>query len=173
MSTGRTTTNAVRSTDADAPSAEARLRELGIRVPVLPPPVAVYVPAVRTGNLVFASGQTPTIDGVLQLQGRLGDAVSVEEAKGAARLAALNCLAEVRGLLGSLDRVARVVRLTGYVASAPGFGQQPAVMNGASQLIEEVFGAAGQHARSAIGVAELPGGAPVEVELIVEVLPEP
>jgi enamine deaminase RidA (YjgF/YER057c/UK114 family) len=172
MSTGSPMTNPVPSTDADAPSAEVRLRERGITIPVLPPPVAVYVPAVRTGDLVYASGQTPTIDGVLQVEGRLGEAVSVEEGQRAARLAALNCLAEVRGLLGSLDRVARVVRLTGYVASGAGFGQQPAVMNGASQLMEEVFGRAGQHARSAIGVAELPGGAPVEVELIVEVLPE-
>ena len=153
-------------------SVEARLRDLGIQVPALPPPVAVYVPAVQTGNLVFASGQTPTIDGVLQVQGRLGDNVSIEDGQRAARLAALNCIAEVRGLLGSLDRVARVVRLTGFVASAPGFNQQPAVINGASQLIEEIFGEAGRHARSAIGVAELPGGAPVEVELIVEVREE-
>lgn len=150
-------------------SAERRLADLGITVPTLPPPVASYVPAVRTGRLVFASGQTPTIDGVLQVRGKLGDGISVEEGHRAARLAALNCLAEVRGLLGSLDAVSRVVRLTGYVASAPGFGEQPAVMNGASQLIEEVFGEAGRHARSAIGVAELPFGAPVEVELIVEV----
>jgi len=150
-------------------SAERRLADLGITVPTLPPPVAAYVPAVRTGRIVYASGQTPTIDGVLQVRGKLGDGVSVEEGRGAARLAALNCLAEVRGLLGSLDDVSRVVRLTGYVASAPGFGEQPAVMNGASQLIEEVFGEAGRHARSAIGVAELPFGAPVEVELIIEV----
>jgi enamine deaminase RidA (YjgF/YER057c/UK114 family) len=150
-------------------SAERRLADLGIAIPMLPPPVAAYVPAVRTGRLVYASGQTPTIDGVLQVRGKLGDAISVEEGRGAARLAALNCLAEVRGLLGSLDAISRVVRLTGYVASAPGFGEQPAVMNGASQLLEEVFGEAGRHARSAIGVAELPFGAPVEVELIVEV----
>lgn len=150
-------------------SVEAHLRELRIQIPTLPPPVAVYVPAVRTGHLVFASGQTPTVDGALQVQGKLGDGVSIEDGQRAARLAALNCVAEVRGLLGSLDRVVRVVRLTGYVASAPGFVQQPAVINGASQLIEEIFGAAGRHARSAIGVAELPGGAPVEVELIVEV----
>ncbi len=150
-------------------SAERRLADLGITVPTLPPPVAAYVPAVRTGRLVYASGQTPTIDGVLQVRGKLGAGISVEEGQRAARLAALNCLAEVRGLLGSLDAVSRVVRLTGYVASAPGFGEQPAVMNGASQLIEEVFGEAGRHARSAIGVAELPFGAPVEVELIVEV----
>jgi len=150
-------------------SAERRLADLGITVPTLPPPVASYVPAVRTGRLVFASGQTPTIDGVLQVRGKLGDGISVEEGHRVARLAALNCLAEVRGLLGSLDAVSRVVRLTGYVASAPGFGEQPAVINGASQLIEEVFGGEGRHARSAIGVAELPFGAPVEVELIVEV----
>ena len=148
-------------------SAEARVRELGIRIPTLPPPVAIYVPAVRTGDLVFASGQTPTVDGVLQVQGKLGGEVSIEQGQQAARLAALNCVAEVRGLLGSLDRVARIVRLTGFVASATGFAQQPAVVNGASQLIEEVFGEAGRHARSAIGVAELPGGAPVEIELIV------
>lgn len=149
-------------------SAEARVRELGIRIPTLPPPVAIYVPAVRTGDLVFASGQTPTVDGVLQVQGKLGGEVSIEQGQQAARLAALNCVAEVRGLLGSLDRVARIVRLTGFVASATGFAQQPAVVNGASQLIEEIFGEAGRHARSAIGVAELPGGAPVEIELIVE-----
>jgi enamine deaminase RidA (YjgF/YER057c/UK114 family) len=158
------------TTDDAAPASfEARVRELGIEVPTLPPPVAAYVPAVRTGNLVYASGQTPTIGGVLQVQGKLGEGISIEAGQHAARLAALNCVAEVRGLLGSLDRVARVVRLTAYVASAPGFGQQPTVVNGASQLIEEIFGAAGRHARSAIGVAELPGGAPVEVELIVEV----
>jgi enamine deaminase RidA (YjgF/YER057c/UK114 family) len=158
------------TTDDTAPaSAEARIRELGLAVPTLPPPVAAYVPAVRTGNLVFASGQTPTIDGVLQVQGKLGEGISIEDGQQAARLAALNCVAEVRGLIGSLDRVARVVRLTGYVASAPGFGQQPAVMNGASRLLEQIFGVAGRHARSAIGVAELPSGAPVEVELIVEV----
>ena len=149
-------------------SAEARVRELGIQIPTLPPPVAIYVPAARTGDLVFASGQTPTVDGVLQVQGKLGGEVSIEQGQQAARLAALNCVAEVRGLLGSLDRVARIVRLTGFVASATGFAQQPAVVNGASQLIEEVFGEAGRHARSAIGVAELPGGAPVEIELIVE-----
>ncbi len=148
---------------------EARLAERGIEIPTLPPPAFAYVPAIRTGNLVYASGQTPTIGGVLQVHGKLGAEVSVEEGQAAARLAAINCLAEVRALVGSLDRVARVVRLTGYVASAPGFGQQPAVMNGASQLLEQVFGEAGRHARSAIGVAELPGGAPVEVELIVEV----
>ena len=151
-------------------TAEHRLAELGIVVPQLPPPVAVYVPAVRTGRVVYASGQTPTIDGLQQVPGRLGEDVSVEEGQRAARLAALNCLAEVRALLGSLDAVSRVLRLTGYVASAPGFGEQPYVMNGASELMEQVFGDAGRHARSAVGVAELPFGAPVEVELIIEVV---
>ena len=150
-------------------TAEGRLAELGIVIPQLPPPVAVYVPAVRTGRIVYASGQTPTVDGVLQAKGKLGEGVTVEEGARAARLAALNCLAEIRGLLGSLDAVSRVVRVTGFVASAPGFGEQPYVINGASELMEQVFGDAGRHARSAIGVAELPFGAPVEVELIVEV----
>jgi enamine deaminase RidA (YjgF/YER057c/UK114 family) len=150
-------------------SHEQRLSELGIEVPVLPPPVASYVPAVRTGNLVYTSGQTPTIGGRLTIAGKVGSELTVEEGKVAARLAALNCLAEIRGLLGSLDPVTRVVKLNGYVASATGFGDQPRVINGASELIEQVFGAAGRHARAAIGVAELPAGAPVEIELVVEV----
>ncbi len=150
-------------------SFEERLEELGLKIPTLPPPVANYVPAVRSGNLVFASGQTPTVDGVLVVAGKVGADLTVEQGQAAARLAAVNCLAELRSSLGSLDAVSRVVKLTGYVASAPGFGEQPAVVNGASQLIQEVFGAAGQHARAALGVAELPAGAPVEVELIVEV----
>jgi enamine deaminase RidA (YjgF/YER057c/UK114 family) len=150
-------------------SFEQRLTELGLEVPVLPPPAASYVPAVRTGNLVFASGQTPTVAGRLVVAGKLGADVTVEQGQEAARLAALNCLAEVRGLLGSLDIVTRVVKLTGYVASAAGFGDQPAVINGASRLMEDVFGSAGRHARVALGVAELPAGAPVEIELVVEV----
>lgn len=150
-------------------SFEQRLTELGLEIPVLPPPVASYVPAVRAGNFVFASGQTPTVAGALVVSGKLGTDLTVEQGQAAARLAAINCLAEVRSFLGSLDAVSRIVKLTGYVASAPGFGEQPAVVNGASQLMEEVFGAAGRHARAALGVAELPAGAPVEIELIVEV----
>ena len=150
-------------------SFEQRLTELGLEVPVLPPPAASYVPAVRTGNLVFASGQTPTVAGRLVIAGKVGADVTVEQGQEAARLAALNCLAEVRGLLGSLDMVTRVVKLTGYVASAAGFGDQPVVINGASRLMEDVFGPAGRHARAALGVAELPAGAPVEIELVVEV----
>lgn len=146
-----------------------RLADLGLEIPVLPPPTASYVPAVRAGNLVFASGQTPTVAGNLVIAGKLGADVTVEQGQEAARLAALNCLAEVRGVLGSLDAVTRVVKLTGYVASAAGFGDQPTVINGASRLMEDVFGSAGRHARAALGVAELPAGAPVEIELVVEV----
>ncbi len=148
---------------------EQRIAELGIEIPQLPPPAFNYIPAVRSGNFVFASGQTPTVAGSLVVRGKLGTDLPVEEGQRGARLAALNCLAEIRGLLGSLDLVTQVVKLTGYVASGPGFGDQPAVMNGASQLLEEVFEESGHHARSALGVAELPNGASVEVELIVEV----
>lgn len=150
-------------------SVDERVRSMGIAIPVLPPPVASYVPAVRVGDLVFASGQTPTVDGTLTIQGKVGTDVSLEEAQHAARLAALNCLAEVHGLLGTLDTVVQVVKVTGYVASAPGFGDQPKVVDGASKLFEDIFGDAGRHARAAIGVAELPGGAPVEIDVVVAV----
>jgi enamine deaminase RidA (YjgF/YER057c/UK114 family) len=153
-------------------SFEARVQELGLTIPETPRPVANYVPAVQTGNLIFASGQTPTEKGQLTIKGKLGRDVSIEQGQQAARLALLNCLAEVRGLTGTLDVITRVVKLNGYVASAEGFGSQPQVVNGASLLLEEIFGAAGKHARAAIGVAELPGGAPVELELIVEVQPK-
>lgn len=144
-----------------------RLAELAIELPVLPPPVANYVPAVRTGNLVYASGQTPTIDGKLTITGKLGDGVSLEQGMAAARLAIVNCLAEV-ATVADIDDVVRIVKLTGYVASATGFTDQPKVINGASVVLEEIFGDAGRHARAALGLAELPGGAPVEVDLIVE-----
>ncbi|MBV9231497.1 MAG: RidA family protein [Chloroflexi bacterium] len=150
-------------------SFEARVKELGLTIPETPKPVANYVPAVQTGNLIFASGQTPTENGRLTIKGKLGRDVSIEQGQQAARLALLNCLAEVRGLTGTLDVITRVVKLNGYVASAEGFGSQPQVVNGASLLLEEIFGTAGKHARAAIGVAELPAGAPVELELIVEV----
>lgn len=150
-------------------SFEARVKELGLAIPELPRPAFSYVPAVRTGNLVFASGQTPTIEGKLTVQGKLGREVSVEQGQEAARLCLLNCLAEVRGLTGSLDAIVRIVKLNGYVASAEGFVEQPKVINGASALLEQIFGEAGKHARAAIGVAELPFGAPVEIEMIVEV----
>jgi enamine deaminase RidA (YjgF/YER057c/UK114 family) len=146
-----------------------RLSELGLTLPSVPVPVANYVPARRFGDLVFASGQTPTVDGVLTMRGKLGAEITVEQGQEGARLSALNCLAAVHALLGDLDRVEAVLKLTGYVASAPGFVEQPAVVNGASVLLEQVLGEAGKHARAAIGLAELPGGAPVEVDLVLAV----
>ncbi len=150
-------------------SYETRVRELGLTIPETPKPAANYVPAVQVGNLIFASGQTPTMAGQLTVKGKLGDSVSMEEGQAAARLALINVLAEIRSITGTLDAVQRVVKLNGYVASASGFGDQPKVVNGASLLLEQIFGDAGKHARAAVGVAELPAGAPVEVELIVQV----
>jgi enamine deaminase RidA (YjgF/YER057c/UK114 family) len=150
-------------------SFEQRLQELGLTLPATPRPVANYVPAVATGKLIFSSGQTPTVDGKLTIQGKLGDTVTIEQGQQAARVALLNCLAGVRSVTGSLDEIVRIVKLNGYVASAEGFGSQPQVVNGASLLLEEIFGEAGKHARASLGMAELPGGAPVELELIVEV----
>jgi len=144
-------------------SALARLAELGIELPEVPAPAGAYVPAVRTGNLVYTSGQVD-----LNSSGKVGAEVSEADAKAAARTCALNALAAVDALVG-LDSVVRVVKVVGFVASAPGFTGQPGVVNGASELLGDVFGAAGAHARSAVGVAELPLGVPVEVELIVEV----
>lgn len=146
----------------------ARLKELGIELPALVPPLAVYVPAALTGNLVFTSGQLPIVDGTIVATGLVGGPVTADNAKELARICALNALAAVDALVG-LDRVVRVVKVVGYVASAPGFTGQPGVVNGASELFGEVFGEAGRHARSAVGVAALPLDAPVEVELIVEI----
>lgn len=145
-----------------------RLDELGITLPSVVPPVAAYVPAVRSGSLVFTSGQLPMVNAALPATGKVGAEVSPEDAAGYARTAALNALAAVHALVG-LDSVVRVVKVVGYVASAPSFTGQPAVVNGASLLLGEVFGEAGAHARSAVGVAALPLDAPVEVELVVEV----
>ncbi|GGC08281.1 RidA family protein [Cellulomonas carbonis] len=148
-----------------------RLRELGITLPEVAAPVAAYVPAVRTGNQVWTSGQLPFVGGVLEVTGLVGDGegtVRPDVAAGLARTAALNALAAVAELAGSLDRVRRVVKVVGFVASAPGFTGQPAVVNGASELLGQVFGEAGVHARSAVGVAALPLGSPVEIELVVE-----
>lgn len=154
-------------TEPATPSWHARLAELGLRLPPVAAPVASYVPAVRTGNLVMTSGQLPFVDGGLRRTGKVGGSVEAEDAAHDAKVCALNALAAVDDLVG-LDSVARVVRVVGYVASAEGFTGQPRVINGASELIGKVFGPAGEHARSAIGVAELPMGAPVEVELTVE-----
>jgi enamine deaminase RidA (YjgF/YER057c/UK114 family) len=153
-----------------APAAgwHARLAELGIRLPGVAAPVASYVPAVRTGSLVFTSGQLPFVDGGLRRTGKVGGSVDPEDAAADAKVCALNALAAVDELVG-LDSIVRVVRIVGYVASVEGFTGQPRVVNGASELLGRIFGEAGQHARSAVGVAELPMGAPVEVELTVEV----
>lgn len=146
----------------------ARLGELGIELPAVVAPVAAYVPAVRTGNLVYTSGQLPITGGELEVTGKVGAEVSAEDAKALARQCGLNALAAVHALVG-IDAVVRVVKVVGFVASAPGFAGQPRVVNGASELFGQIFGDAGAHARSAVGVAELPLGAPVEVEIIVEV----
>jgi enamine deaminase RidA (YjgF/YER057c/UK114 family) len=145
----------------------ARLTELDLKLPAVAAPVAAYVPAVQTGNLVYTSGQLPFVAGSLPGTGKVGDEISPEEAKGYARIAVLNGLAAIDALVG-IDRIAKIVKVVGFVASADGFTGQPAVINGASELLGEIFKEAGQHARSAVGVAELPLGAPVEVELIVE-----
>ena len=146
-----------------------RLTELGITLPPPPTPVASYVPAVLSGSLLFISGQLPTENGRLLFPGKVPADVSVEDATAAARAAALNALSVARSELGSLDRVRRVVRVTGHVASAPGFTAQPLVINGASDLLVQIFGERGRHSRAALGAAELPLGACVEVELILEV----
>jgi enamine deaminase RidA (YjgF/YER057c/UK114 family) len=147
---------------------EARLHELGLELPAVPDPAGAYVPATRTANLIFTAGQLPFENGELRDTGKVGDAVSAEEAYEAARLCVLNALAAAAAEAGGLNGIRRVVKVTGFVASAPDFNAQPQVVNGASELIGELFGEAGLHARSAVGVAELPLDAPVEVELIVE-----
>lgn len=149
-------------------SASARLDQLGITLPEVVTPLAAYVPAVRTGNLVYTSGQLPMQAGKLATTGKVGAEVTPEDARAMARVCALNALAAVHALVG-IDAVARVVKVVGFVASAAGFNGQPGVVNGASELLAEVFGDSGAHARSAVGVSELPLDAPVEVELIVEV----
>lgn len=150
-------------------SPEERLAELGLVLPAVAKPVAAYVPALRSGSLVFTSGQLPFVAGALPATGKVGAEVSAEQAKEFAATCALNALAAISELLGGLGDVVRVVKVVGFVASAPDFTGQPGVINGASELLGAVFGAAGQHARSAVGVAVLPLDSPVEVELVVEV----
>lgn len=145
-----------------------RLRELEITLPAAAAPGGAYVPARRTGSLVFTAGQVPFVDGKLAAAGKVGGAVSAADAHGLARICALNALAAVDSLVG-IDAVVGVVKVVGFVASTPDFTGQPDVVNGASELFADVFGAAGQHARSAVGVAVLPLDAPVEVEIVVEV----
>jgi enamine deaminase RidA (YjgF/YER057c/UK114 family) len=150
---------------------EARLAELGIELPDVAAPVAAYIPAVVTGQYVYTSGQLPFTAGALPATGKVGDGhglVPADDAKAYARTAVLNALAAVKAEIGSLDRVTRIVKLVGFVASDPAFTGQPGVINGASELLGEVFGDAGRHARSAVGVAVLPLDSPVELELVVE-----
>lgn len=149
---------------------EETIAKLGLTLPVPARPVAAYVPTVRTGNLVYVAGQLPFVDGRLPKLGRLGESVSIEEAQLFARQAALNGLAAVKAEVGDLSKVRRVVRVGVFVACADGFMDQPKVANGASELLLQVFGEAGRHARAAVGVNALPLGAPVEVELLVEVV---
>ncbi|PZE30948.1 RidA family protein [Curtobacterium sp. MCLR17_042] len=149
-------------------SVSDRLAELGLTIPAVAAPVAAYVPAVVTGQYVYTAGQLPFVDGALPVTGKVGADVDAETAAAQARVAALNALAAVQSVAGSLDRVARVVKVTVFVASDPSFTGQPGVANGASTLVGEVFGDDGVHARSAVGVAVLPLDAPVEVELVVE-----
>ena len=150
-------------------SVNARLAELGISIPEVVPPVAAYVPAVVTGRHVYTSGQLPMRDGSMIAEGLVGSDVDPDVAKDCARQSAINALAAAQSAIGSLDRVTRVVKVVGFVASAPGFTGQPAVINGASEVLLEIFGEAGRHARSAVGVAALPINAPVEVEMVLEV----
>jgi len=152
---------------------EDRLQALGIELPAAPRPVASYVPAVEADALLFISGQLPFRDGALLHTGRVPDPVAVHAAQEAARQCVINALAVAREQLGTLDRVERVVRLSGYVASSPDFYQQPAVINGASDLLEQVFGERGKHARTSIGVNVLPGNIPVEIEMVLQVRREP
>ena len=148
---------------------EEKLNSLGIQLPEPAKPLAAYIPAKQTGNLVFTAGQLPLVDGNLTATGHLGKDVDVETAKVAARICVINALSAVKGVIGDLDKIKQVVRVVGYVASTPEFTQQPAVINGASELLLEIFEDAGRHARSAVGVAVLPLNAAVEVELTVEV----
>jgi enamine deaminase RidA (YjgF/YER057c/UK114 family) len=148
---------------------ESRLAELQIELPPPPQPLATYVPAVQAGNLLFLSGVLPMRDGQLAFSGKLGRDLTVEQGMEAARLALLNALAIAKQELGSLDRITRVVKVVGYVASAEGFVQQPQVINGASDLLVAIFGEVGRHARVAVGAAELPRGAPVEIEVILSI----
>jgi enamine deaminase RidA (YjgF/YER057c/UK114 family) len=148
---------------------ESKLSELKLSLPDAPKPVAAYIPAKQTGNLVFTAGQLPMVNGELISKGLLGQDVEIDEANKAARICTVNALAAIKGVIGDLDRIKQIVRVVGYVASVPTFTQQPAVVNGASELLLEIFGENGKHARSAVGMAVLPLNASVEIELTVEI----
>ena len=147
---------------------EEKLKQMGIELPAAPTPLAAYVPAVNAGDYAYTSGQIPLAKGELQFKGKVGAELTAEQGYQAARLCAINCLSALKGVIGSLDNIERVVKVVGFVNSAPGFNAQPKVINGASELLGEVFGDAGKHARSAVGVSELPIDAAVEVEVIVK-----
>jgi enamine deaminase RidA (YjgF/YER057c/UK114 family) len=148
---------------------ENKIKVLNLTLPEAPKPVAAYIPAKQTGNLVFTAGQLPMVSGELISKGLLGQDVEIDEANKAARICTLNALAAIKGVIGDLDRIKQIVRVVGYVASVPTFTQQPAVVNGASELLLEIFGENGKHARSAVGMAVLPLNASVEIELTVEI----
>lgn len=150
-------------------SYEKKVKELGLTLPETPKPVAAYVPGVKVDKYIYTAGQIPFVDGELKYKGKAGKDVTTEDAYEAAKICALNCLSIVKTLAGSLDNVEKIVKVVGFVNSAEGFTDQPKVINGASELIGEIFGEAGAHARSAVGVSELPIGATCEVELIVKV----
>lgn len=147
---------------------ELKLSQLGIELPQAPKPLAAYIPAIRTGKYVYTSGQIPMKSGTLAFEGKVGGELTEKQGYEAARLCAINCLSVVKSVVSSLDEIARVVKVTGFVNSASGFHSQPAVVNGASDLLREIFGEAGEHVRSAVGVSELPLNAAVEVEIVVE-----
>ena len=155
--------------EIDRQDFEKKLHDLGLTIPKVPAAMGLYVPAVRTGSLVFCSGQGPSVDGVLKYVGRIGDTLTMEDGYKAAHIAALNCLAEIRSVIGSLNKIRRIVSLRGFVNSAPDFFDQPKVVNGASQLLLDVFGDAGKHARAALGTSSLPSNIAVELEMVVEV----
>lgn len=148
---------------------DQRLKELGIELPEAPKPAAVYIPTQQTGNLVYTSGQDCRVDGKLLYEGKLGKDLTIEQGQEAARQTAINCLAVLKARIGDLDKISKIVKVLSFVNSAPGFVEQPYVVNGASELLEEVFGEKGKHARSAISANELPFNTPVETEMIVEV----
>jgi enamine deaminase RidA (YjgF/YER057c/UK114 family) len=151
---------------------EHRLSELGHILPSAPPPVGYYVPVLRVGNLVVTSGQLPFVGKELAFQGKVGDAVTIEQGQHAARLCVLNALAQIKACIGSLEKITRIARLEGYVHSAPGFEQQPLVLNAASEILAEAFGEAGKHTRVALGISDMPLGAPVQIALWAEVRDE-
>lgn len=150
-------------------SFEEKLKELGIEIPEPPKPLAAYVPAVQVDNFIYTSGQIPFVSGELKYKGKIGKDLSIEEGYEAAKVCIINCLSVIKGQIGSLDNIEQVIKVTGYVNSAPGFTDQPKVINGASELLGEIFGEAGLHARAAVGVNELPIDSAVEIEMIAKI----